>query len=123
MTCTIQIKGSAAPADKVNPTLMLGYTATRESGSTILRPPGRPAPVVYFHPTRKRSGQLEFLLATEALATSLDALLSRQSVFTLTDTDRAIVGMDFTLDAGGYQIALDDETRGVFTATVQVIEQ
>lgn len=123
MSTVVKVKGSALAADKITPLLLLGYEMDRPSGSAITDIPGRAKAVVTYRPQRARKGSLAFLLADEAAATAFDALLSRPVTFTLSDTDRGIVGMDFAVDTGGFKVQLDPDTRALFLGTVQVVEQ
>lgn len=123
MTVTIKVKGSSLTADKINPLLTLGYSMDRASGANIIDMPGRVNPVVVFRPVKGRKGKISVLLADEAAAAAFDLLLARQLTYTFSDTDRSIVGMDFVLDVGGFNVELDEDTRDVFIGTMQVVEQ
>lgn len=123
MTTTIKVKGSALAADKFTPKVMDGYEVTRPSGNTTIEVPGRKNPIIYFHPTKGRRGTFTFALGDETAAAAFDALMSRKVTFTLTDTDRAIVGMDFVVADAGHTIKLDEDTREVFIGTVPFLEQ
>lgn len=122
MATTVKVKGSVAPADTFTPTLMDGYTMRRTGTSNVIRVPGRAKPVVVLHPVGSRAGSLRFVVDTEARAIAFDALLSRGAIYTLTDTDRGIVGMDFAVDGEGVTVELDGETRAVWLVTVAAVE-
>lgn len=109
--------------DYFRPQQLNGYKMSRPAGSALVDVPGRKNPVTIFRPVKGRKGSLTFLTPPEADAVALDVLLSRQVTFTLTDTDRGIVGIDFTLDQGGFDVELEDSTRSVFLVTVQAVEQ
>lgn len=113
------------PADIFNAVeVMDGYDMSRASNNTVITVPGRVKPVVYTRPAQGRAGQIQLVIGdTEADVVAFDTLMAAAAAFTITDTDRAIVGMAFALDTGGYRVALDDETRAVFVATLQVVEQ
>lgn len=123
MPTTIKVKGSVAAADTFTVPIMDGYEVTRPTGNTTHDVPGRPNPVVFFHPARGRRGTFSLVLGSEANAVTFNTLILRKTVFTLADTDRAIVGMDFVVADEGHTIKLDDATRGVFLATVPFVEQ
>jgi len=123
LTTTIKVKGSSAPADIFTPPIMDGYQAQRGTGNTELTIPGRSKSVVFFHPTKARKGTFQFVIGTtDADVAKFDTLIARKVTFTLTDTDRSTVGMDFVVAEPGHTITLDDETRGVFVATVPYLE-
>lgn len=120
---TTSTAATVIATDVVTPVLMDGYTMGRASGNRLTDIPGREDPIVATNAARSRAGQLKFTIGPdEAVAVALDTLLARPVTFVLADTDRAIVGMNFVLDVSGYQIILDDETRAVWTATVNVRE-
>lgn len=109
------------PADVFTPLLMLGYEMGRESGNNNIEVPGG-TDVTVLHPLKKRKGTVSLLLADEAAAVALDALMSQQAAFVLADTDRPLAGMTFALDGGGLKLSLH-EGRRRFTADLQVVEQ
>lgn len=125
MTTTIKVKGSALLADRITVRQLLRYEMTRASGNTVRVVPGRVKAVVSARAAKARKGEIEVLLENEAAAVAFDALLSRQAIFTLTDTDRVAYGMDFALDAGdgALSVQLDTQTRFRFIGKLQVVEQ
>lgn len=123
MTTTIRVKGSVAPADSFTPIVMDGYQAQRPTGNTTHEVPGRVNPVIFFHPTKGRRGTFKLVLGDETAAVTFNALITRKVVFTLADSDRGIVGMDFAVADEGHTIELEEQTRDVFIATVPFVEQ
>lgn len=115
-------QGHNNPDDIFHPLLILGYEMTRASQNTVVEVPGAPSPSIVRRGAALRSGQVKFLLADEAAAVTLDGLLEDGGVFTLVDDDRPIASGIFALDEGGYQIALDEDTRELFTAVLTVRE-
>lgn len=120
---SLSVQGPLNPGDIVHPLQTNGYHMPRPASNTIVDVPGRPDPIVNPRPAKLRRGTLEFLLGTDtALVAAFDALMDDAAAFVFTDTDRALVGMTFALDASGYTINLDDDTRDVWLATVNVVE-
>ena len=74
-------------------------------------------------PPRPRAGELVLFYTTEAAAFDAVDMHRTAASFLLTETDRAPVGMYYTLgDNGGVQLALDPGTRDVWTVTVSYQE-
>lgn len=110
------------PADVFTPALMTSLSASRSGKNTIIDIPGSSLPAVVLHPTTGRRGKMTFLLGLESAAIAFDALMKQQAGFVLVDTDRAIAGMTFNLDGGGYSYELDMDTQEQFTGEVSFVE-
>lgn len=110
------------PADIFTPALMTSLSASRAGKNTVIDIPGSSLPSVVLHPTSGRRGKMTFLLGTESAAVAFDALMKQQAGFVLVDTDRAIAGMAFNLDSGGYSYELDMDTQEQFTGEVSFVE-
>lgn len=111
--------GTAATS---SPALVLGYQTARESQNIVHDIIGGGIAVTLVRP-RPRSGRLELFYLTEAAA--FDALTkhSRETTFTLTDTDRPAVNMTYVTE-GAIDLALDEEgrTRWIVSVGYQEIE-
>lgn len=116
------ILGHNNPDDIVVPLLMTGFDMTRPSQNTYTPVPGRPDPVVNRRGLGARAGSIEFLLADEAEAAKLDAMMTDAGTFTLVDTDRPLYNMTFAFNPGGLRIKLDSQTRRRFVATIAAQE-
>jgi hypothetical protein len=64
-----------------------------------------------------RSGTFDALFITETDAWTCGTLHRQKTTFTLTDTDRPVVGMTYVVD-GTVTVALDPSTLDVWTVTV-----
>jgi len=98
------------------PALVLGYQTARTSRNIIHDLLSGEVGVALVAP-RPRSGTLELLYPVEADAFTALNLHAEETVFTLTDTDRASVAMSYVVD-GDITIELDDETRDHWVVSV-----
>lgn len=107
MTSVISVNDGTSST--ISPTLVLGYETSRESLNIVHDLIGGGIAVTLVRP-RPRAGTLEFFFTSEADA--FDALTkhSRETTFTLADTDRASVNMTYVVD-GSTNLALDNATR------------
>lgn len=110
------ITANDTTGDQTTPTLILGYESDRESRNIIHDLIGGGIAVSLIAP-RPRSGTITLFYPTEADAFAALELHSRETTFTLVDTDVPAVGMTYVLD-GSVTIALDDTTRVPWTLAV-----
>jgi hypothetical protein len=103
-------------AGSTAPTVIDGYETERESRNVVHDLIGGGIAVTLILP-RPRSGELTLHYATEVQAWGALALLSNESAYTLTDSDRPGVGMTFVVN-GSVQLALDDDTRDTWTVSL-----
>lgn len=109
------ITANDGTADTTAPDALRGYKATRESQNVIHDIIGGGIAVTLVRP-RPRSGDLVFVYELEADAAAALALLSRETTFSLTNTDRASVAMDF-VTKGVLSIDLDEGTLAFWAVT------
>ncbi|PTT22611.1 hypothetical protein DBR36_01505 [Microbacterium sp. HMWF026] len=98
------------------PTVIDGYSTERESRNVVHDLIGGGIATTLILP-RPRSGELVLHYAAEVQAWGALALLSNESAYVLTDSERPGVGMVFVVN-GNVQLALDDDTRETWTVTV-----
>lgn len=107
MTTLITVNDGTATT--TSPALVLGYDTSRESLNIVHDIIGGGIAVTLIRP-RPRQGTLELFYTTEAGAFAALSLHSRESTFTLSDTDRPAVSMTYVAD-GSMSLSLDTETR------------
>lgn len=98
---------STSSTDKTSPLHMLGYQASREAQNIFHDILGGGQDVT-LRPAALRSGVLRLLYASEPAAAAALAMLARQAVFTVADTDVASVSMRFAV-SGTVAIEQDDD--------------
>lgn len=116
-----QITGGVTP---IYPSTVLGYESERDAGSLVHKILGNSNPDVTLRPAQLRSGSLKlaFLSDTsEEDSRTAELALSQGSVFTLLETDRSSVGMQFVA-SGRIRRILDDETRDDWSVEVDFTE-
>lgn len=104
----------------ISPLLVLGYETDRESQNIIHDIIGGGIGVTLIRP-RPRSGTLELLFNAEGPSKNAMDLLSRETTFTLSDTDLDSVAMAF-VPSGSIGLALDSATRKEWTVSVDYQE-
>lgn len=92
-----------------SPALVLGYETSRESQNVVHDIIGGGIAVTLVRP-RPRAGTLELFYLTEEDAFDSLALHSRETTFSITDTDRPRVDMTYVTE-GSMDLALDEEGR------------
>lgn len=107
MTSLITVNDGTS--DTTSPALVLGYETSQESQNIIHDIIGGGIAVTLVRP-RPRSGTLRLFYLTEADANAARLLHTRESSFTLSDTDLPTITMTYVLD-GSISPALDDEGR------------
>lgn len=95
--------------ESVSPTLVLGYGTSRESLNIVHDIIGGGIAVTLIRP-RPRAGTLELFFSEETPAFEALELHSRESTFTLSDTDRPAVGMTYVVE-GTSDLALDGSRK------------
>lgn len=103
-------------AGSTAPVLIDGYEASRESRNVVHDLIGGGIAVTLILP-RPRSGELTLRYDAEVQAWGALALLSHESAYSLTDSDRPGVGMTFVVN-GDVTLALDEDTRDTWTVQV-----
>ncbi|MFJ6534413.1 hypothetical protein [Microbacterium sp. NPDC091662] len=93
----------------VSPTLVLGYEASLESKNVVHDIIGGGIGVTLIRP-RPRSGTLALFFTEESAAFAAVELHKRETSFTLSDTDRPVVGMRYIVD-GSVGIRLTDDRK------------
>jgi hypothetical protein len=100
------------------PRQVLGYSSSRESGNLLHKIIGRADVDVSFKPAALRSGTLELLFDTHALALGAEAAHVLPGAFSLTDSDLPLLNMRYVLAPGSIVLDLDDATRQFWTVKV-----
>lgn len=116
-----QITGGAAP---IYPSIVLGFESERDGGSLVHQILGNSNPDVTLRPAQLRSGTLKLTFlsdSSEEDSRTSELTLSQGTVFTLLETDRSSVGMQFVV-SGKIRRALDAETRDDWTVEVDYTE-
>lgn len=93
----------------VSPALVLGYQTSTESQNIVHDLIGGGIAVTLVRP-RPRSGRLELLFLQEADGFLALKAHARETTFSLSDTDRPEVGMDYVTE-GAIDLSLDEQTR------------
>lgn len=101
----------------ITPTLVLGYSANRPTGSTVHRLVNGGVAVTLAG-TGLRSGDLDLFFTTAAAAAAAELALSVAGTFTLTEPGLAQVGMIFALGEGSMTRSLDPATLTRWTLRV-----
>jgi len=107
-------------SDTISPVLVLGYETERESQNIVHDIIGGGIGVTLIRP-RPRSGTLNLLFTEEADAKDALDTLSRETTFTLSDTDRSTIAMTFVAN-GRIGLVLDSETRDTWEVAVDYQE-
>lgn len=118
MTATITRDSDSATT---SPYMVLGYATDRESQNVVHNLIGGDIAVTLVQAV-PRAGTLELFYIEEADAWAALALHSTADSFTLVDTDRPEIGMDYVLSAGGVGIRLDEQTRDHWIVAVNYQE-
>ena len=108
-------------ASTITPILVLGYGADRAANNIVHAIPGRSNPDVTLRPANLRTGTLELGFTSELESKDAADLHATGGVFTLSDTDRASVGMSYVA-SGRISRALEDTTRGAWVISVDFQE-
>lgn len=107
--------------DNISPRLILGWDASAESQNVVHDIIGGGIAVTLIRP-RPTSGTLPLFFTEEAAAFAALEIHKRETSFTLTDTDRPVIGMRYVLD-GSVSIQLtDDRKRWLVNVDYQVVE-
>lgn len=105
----------------VSPTLVLGYEATLESQNVVHDIIGGGIAVTIIRP-RPRSGTLGLFFTDESAAFEAVELHKRETSFTLSDTDRPVIGMRYIVN-GSVGIRLtEDRKRWEVSVDFQEVE-
>lgn len=116
------ITASAGSPATTMPTLVLGYEATRESGTRVHKLIGGGVAAV-LGMAIPRTGTLRLFYPTRADAFAALNLHARAASFTLANTDIGQVEMTYVVSEGGrVTIALDDQTRAAWVVSVDFQE-
>lgn len=113
---------SAGSAITITPKLMLGYSATRKSGSQVHRLPGAQYDAVTTHTASARTGSIKFLFETADEAEAAEALIATGLPVQLADDEQPIVDMTFVLGDGTITTTLDQESY-LWTVEFPFVEQ
>lgn len=103
-------------AGSTAPVVIDGYETSRESRNVVHDLIGGGIAVTLILP-RPRSGELTLRYTSETQAWGALALLSNESAYTLTDSDRPGIGMTFVVN-GDVALSLDEDTRDTWTVQV-----
>lgn len=102
----------------VVPTVVDGYTSTREAQSLAHPILGRPDPEVTLREAALRSGTLTLLFPDEDDSAAAELAFSQPGVWQMVDDDRDTVGMSFVVAGGAITRELHDETRNDWLLTI-----
>lgn len=116
MTATITRTADSATTE---PTLILGYATTRASRS-IVHDLIDGSIAVTLIPPRPRSGTLQLFYPIESDAWECFDLHSADDTFTLTDTDRVAIGMDYIVT--GHRISLSGKASDTWQVDIDYQE-
>lgn len=106
----------------VSPTLVLGYEASTESQNVVHQIIGGGIAVTLVRPN-PRTGTLGLFFTDEAAAFEALELHKRETSFTLSDTDRPVIGMRYVV-SGSVGIRLtEDRKRWEVSIDFQEVEQ
>lgn len=100
---------STVSGDTTSPALVLGWEFSRRGGSIVHRVLGSSAVDVTLRPAALRSGTLNLFYLTEAPALACEAMHAKAARFTITDSDRPALGMQYVV-TGQIRVTLDPET-------------
>jgi hypothetical protein len=100
---------------------ILGYESERTSGNVVHDVIGTGTPTVTLGEMSLRTGTLQYLCATRADATALENLHTQVGTVTLTEGDIGDVSMTYVC-SGRVSVKLDDESRSVWTVSVDFQE-
>lgn len=101
----------------ITPTVVDGWSASREARTKVHDILGRSDPDVTLRPAGLRAGTLKLVFATEQAAADAVAVLAVPQVLTLADADRPSLAGRFVAADGTIELQLDDETRDVWIVT------
>jgi hypothetical protein len=99
---------------RITPTLVLGYSSSRQTRNVFHTVVGRVEPDITLNPPANRDGTMRFLFATEAESAACEAMLSALAPVTLTSSERPTINMRFVL-SGPLTRTLDPEGRRLWT--------
>lgn len=118
---TLITASAGAPATTA-PAMVLGYEATRESGTRVHKLIGGGVAAV-LGLAIPRKGTLRLFYSTRADAFTALNMHARAASFALTNTDLGQVDMTYVVSEGGrVTIALDDQTRNAWVVSVDFQE-
>lgn len=103
------------------PLLVLGYESTRQAGNKLHQLIDRADVDVTLKSAGLRSGTLTFGYATYAGALVCESMHAAADFITLVDDSIAGIGMVYVA-SGSINVALDDETRQLWTVAVEFQE-
>jgi hypothetical protein len=96
-----QIVGVQEPQLRVEPEIVTGYDSEREAASQVLRPIGRPDPIILLAPTRTREGQLVIWCSDYAAALDVSSVLASARILMLRQPDHPGMDMYFLAQSIG----------------------
>jgi len=102
----------------ITPTIVDGFTSTRESGTLVHPILGSENPDVTLRPAALRAGILTLVFASASAATAAEMVMASAQVLTLTDPDVSQIGMSFVVTGGGIELDLDRESRSAWLLRV-----
>lgn len=111
-----------SPHGSTSPTLWLEYDSTRDAG-TLAHPDATGGVIVVHRPTGPRKLALALFYGgpgSEAASAACEALHAAGGVLTITETDRATLGMSYVV-TGAIRRSLDVE-HDVWTVEAEVCE-
>ena len=104
-----------------SPTLVLGYETVRESQNVVHDIIGGGIAVTLIRP-RPRAGTLRLFFTDESAAFAAVTLHARETSFTLSDTDRPVIGMRYIVDGSVSLRLTDDRKRWEVSVGYQEVE-
>lgn len=118
---SVRTQASGSPYT-ITPLLMLGYTASRRTNSSVHTVPGAQYDPVTLRFASSRSGSFKFLFATADDAAAVESLVGSGRPVLLYDDEQPVVNMTFVLGDGKIDTALDNDT-GLWTVEFPFVEQ
>lgn len=103
------------------PELVTAWEVTQESRNVLHTIIGKTDPDVTLKPSSTRSGTLELLFTTATTADTARGILTQGTIFTISDSETWLNGLDFVM-SGNVTTALEDETRRLWTITADFTE-
>lgn len=104
-----------------SPVLITAWEVSQTSRNVIHTIIGRNDPDVTLKPATTRSGTLQLLFSTATAANTARSILANGTVFTISDSETWLNGLDFVM-SGTISTALEDSTRNMWTIQADFTE-
>jgi hypothetical protein len=104
-----------------SPVLITAWSVSQESRNVVHTIIGRNDPDITLKPATTRTGTLELLFSSASAANTARGILANGTVFTITDSETWLNGLDFVM-SGNISTALEDETRKMWTIQADFTE-